>query len=409
MSVLVALLYSLLEPLLRADVIFTFLTTGALLYKRYQRRKYERGVAARKARANTIGEGLDARELPLESALRPYQPVPGAPTSLLMKRAPQTPLLGFKDSLGLEICVYHWPATKGYTSTQGGKRVAPRGVVILAHGLDLNVESEWSLRPGHHWEGSWIQGFCDAGFDVYGWDHHSMGRSESVCTSNLRSQCFDYFDYVDVLIQLRYLIGQRYHKENEEKGEPLLPIFLQGQSMGGLVSVLAAQKHPELFSGLSVNCPALHLEKIKKKSTNKVLLPMLRVLEFFVPHLRVAKKEPHPIQAIVAEATKLGSPMFNPGKNIPVLYAGETLRKADISMKGEHIMRLKQLPTFWAHSEVDPFVDYTGTQIVTDMLRSAKADVTLFDEFEEGAHDIVQTKDGPRVLAAVVKWMLARV
>ena len=71
-------------------------------------------------------------------------------------------------------------------------------------------------------------------------------------------------------------------------------------------------------------------------------------------------------------------------------------------------MRLKQLPTFWAHSKIDPFVDFTGTKIVTDKLRAAKADVTLIDQFEDGAHDIVQTRDGPRVLASVVAWMQDR-
>ena len=383
-----------LDLIVRYDFLFTLVTAGCLIYKRYQRSKYDSAVTARAQEKRT-------RERPLDGALRAYRPVEGAPLRMLMKGAPQTPLLGFRDSLGLEICVYHWPATKGST----GKTATPRGVVMMAHGLDINAESEWSPRPGHHWEGSWIKGFCDAGFDVYGWDHHSMGRSESVCTSNLRSQCYDYFDYVDVVIQLRYLLGQKYHTDITE---PLLPIFLQGQSMGGLVSVLAAQKHPELFSGLAVNCPAMYLEKIKQKSTNKVLLPALRVLQFFTPHLRLAKKQPHPDPAVVAEAKRIGEPMFCHSK-MPVLYAGETLRKADISMKDEHILRLKQLPTFWAHAECDPFVDYTGTQIATDRLRAAKADVTLFDGFEDGAHDIVQTTDGPRVLAAVVAWMLARV
>lgn len=362
------------------------------LYKWYQGRKYNIGLAERR-------KAKRSRECALSKELRAYRPVLGTPTHQLIKGAHQKPLLGFTDSLGLEICVYYWPATK----KTGTKPKA--GIVMMAHGLDINAESEWCHRPGHHWDGSWIKGFCDAGFDVYGWDHPSMGRSESVCTSNLRSQCFDYMDYVDVCIQLRHLISARYQSGDSES----VPIFLQGQSMGGLVSVLAAQRHPELFAGLSVNCPAMYLEKIKKKSINKILLPLLNILEFFTPHLRLGKKQPHPHAGIVKEAESIGQPMFSHGKNMPVQYCGEAIRSADVSMVEENILKLKALPTFWAHSEGDPFVDFNGTRIATNILREAKADVTLFKDFAGGEHDIVQAKEGPQVLKTVVAWMLDRI
>ena len=362
------------------------------LYRWYQGRKYNNACEARQREGRS-------RERALDKKLRPYRPVPGSPLRQLIEHAPQSPLLGFTDSLGLEICVYHWPATNKVGSHPKA------GVVMMAHGLDINAESEWCPRPGHHWEGSWIKGFCDAGFDVYGWDHHSMGRSESVCTSNLRSQCFQYTDYVDVCIQLVHLINARYQRDSGE----LVPIFLQGQSMGGLVSVLAAQRHPELFAGLSVNCPAMYLEKIKKKSVNKILLPLLNWLEFFIPHLRVGKKQPHPHEGIVAEAVRIGQPMFSHGKSMPVQYCGEAIRSADVSMLEENILKLKALPTFWAHCEGDPFVDFNGTRIATDILRGVKADVTLFKDFSGGEHDIVQTKEGKQVLKNVIAWMLDRV
>ena len=124
---------------------------------------------------------------------------------------------------------------------------------------------------------------------------------------------------------------------------------------------------PDLFSGLSVNCPAMCLEKIKQKSTNKVLLPLLRVWVPCAPAVMAKQRE----QGNRCRKLRIGLPMFAQGENIPVLYGGETIRKADISMN-EHIMRLKQLPTFWAHSKIDPFVDYTGTKTVTDKLQLPK-------------------------------------
>ena len=152
---------------------------------------------------------------------------------------------------------------------------------MFVHGLDINVESEFCKRPGHLWDhpATWLKQFCDAGFEVYGFDHHSMGRSESVMTGGLRSQCYCFDDYVDVTLQLRNLLAARH---------PGAPIFIHGQSMGGCVAVRAVQRRPDLFAGLSAACPALYLEKVKAKPINRMLLPLLSLLEIAIPWARLA-------------------------------------------------------------------------------------------------------------------------
>jgi predicted alpha/beta-fold hydrolase len=220
----------------------TFLLSSLLLtlYNRYQSQKYRKAILKR------IREKRDP-ETPLTKDFSPYTlNLPGAPTKTLIQGGPSTPLLAFTDSLGLEIAVYHWPATNGNVNGP---------CLLLCHGLDINAESEFCIRPGHLWEGSWQKELCDAGFNVYGWDHHGMGRSESVMTSDHRTTCYDFNDYINTAVQMRKIVGYRHPKSK---------VFLHGQSLGGCIAIRTAQRHPSLFHGLSLACPAVFLEKIKK-------------------------------------------------------------------------------------------------------------------------------------------------
>ena len=352
------------------------------LYNRYQSSKYRSAVAKRTKEKRS-------REEPLTHDFYPYQLDIGAPKTTLIQGGPDTPLLAFTDSLGLEIGSYYWPATNGNAH-------AP--CVLLCHGLDVNVESEFCIRPGHHWQGSWQKALCDAGFNVYGWDHHSMGRTESTMTSDHRTVSYDFEDYVDVVFQLRKIVTTRH---------PRSKIFVHGQSLGGCIAVRAAERHPELFAGVSLACPAVYLQKLKDKPINKILLPVLDVLSVILPWLPVAAKQPHPRQDVTAEALQIGPPMFMGSRPVPCSLAGTTLPAADIALA--EVLRLVDVPLHIMHARGDPFVDYRGSEMMYERLVEAGAkDVTLYNEFEEEEHDIVQLKDSAKCAAALVEWLLAR-
>ena len=60
-----------------------------------------------------------------------------------------------------------------------------------------------------------------------------------------------------------------------------LPIFVLGQSLGGLLATRVAQRlggAARGFGGAAILCPALSVEKIKAQPKNAVLLPLLGVL-----------------------------------------------------------------------------------------------------------------------------------
>jgi alpha-beta hydrolase superfamily lysophospholipase len=359
------------------------LALGLTLYNRYQSKKYRNAVERRKLE-NRSREQAKSRKLYLYNLN-----LPGAPLKTLINGGPETPLLAFTDSLGLQVAAYHWPSSNGDTN-------AP--CVMLCHGLDVNVESEFCIRPGHHWKGSWQKALCDAGFNVYGWDHHSMGRTESIMTSNHRTVCYEFDDYVDVLFQFRNIVTARH---------PQSKIFLHGQSLGGCIAVRAAERHPSMFAGVSLACPAVYLQKLKDKPINKILLPLLDILKVILPWLPVGAKQPHPRQDVAAEAIKIGPPMFMGERPIPASLAGTTLPAADLALADT--LKMKELPIHIMHAPGDPFVDYRGSVIMYDKLVKAGArDVTLHNTFEEEEHDIVQLKDGAKCAGMLVKWLIAR-
>ena len=364
--------------------IALLLAVALTIYNRFQSRKYRHAVAKRQREKRS-------REIPLTRDFYPYQDKSntGAPKQTLITGGPKTPILAFTDSLGLEIGSYYWPATNG-------NKDAP--CVLLCHGLDVNVESEFCIRPGHHWKGSWQKAMCDAGFNVYGWDHHSMGRTESTMTSNHRTVCYDFEDYVDTLFQCRKIVTTRH---------PNSKIFLHGQSLGGCIAVRAAERHPEFFAGVSLACPAVFLQKIKDKPINKILLPLVDILKVVLPWLPVAAKQPHPRLDVVAEAAKIGPPMFMGERPIPCSLAGHTLPNADIALS--ETLNMINVPLHLMHCPGDPFVDYRGSEIMYEkLIQAGHKDITFYNTFEEEEHDIVQLKDSAKCAAALVAWLLAR-
>ena len=361
----------------------TAVAISLTIYNRYQAAKYNLGVLKRKK------EKRD-RETPLTKELYPYQLQIGAPSTTLIHGGPDTPLLAFTDSLGFEIAAYFWPATNG-------NKDGP--CLLLCHGLDVNAESEFCIRPGHHWEGSWQKHLCDAGFNVYGWDHHAMGRSESIMQSNHRTVCYDFEDYTDVTLQMTSIVKRR-HAHSK--------IFLHGQSLGGCVAVRAVERRPELFAGLSLACPAVYLEKLKKKPINKILLPLVDILGVVVPWLPLAEKQPHPRPDISEESDRIGSPMFQGNRKIPASMAAVTIPAADRAIADT--LRMKDVPIHMMHAPEDPFVDYRGSEIMYNMLTKAGAkDVTMYNTFEDPEHDIVQLKDSQKCAGILVNWLLERV
>jgi len=85
-----------------------------------------------------------------------------------------------------------------------------------------------------------------SGLLTFGHDHVGHGRSEGE-----RVQISDYEDYTAPLLT---------HCREMKKKHPELPLFLMGHSMGGLISILSVLEAQDIFAGLVLMGPLIHLD-----------------------------------------------------------------------------------------------------------------------------------------------------
>ncbi len=134
----------------------------------------------------------------------------------------------------------------------------PSAILVLLHGL-----------MGHCCRLDYLglyESLSDARVEVYALDHHGHGRSDSLPRGYAKK--FD--DYVvDLLAYIRQCQGKY-----TDNGDTCPPLILMGQSMGGLISVMAALSlGSDQVGGLILRSPALGVN----------LSPMLKVQNFFGP------------------------------------------------------------------------------------------------------------------------------
>ncbi|KAL1529677.1 hypothetical protein AB1Y20_000617 [Prymnesium parvum] len=327
-----------------------------------------------------------SRELPL-SGLRP-KPKETPPLERTLRDGPQVPLECFTNALGLNIIVYSWPATT--------KR--PKAIILMAHGLDGFAESDLAKRPGladgKGFRGSWLEALTRAGYLIYSFDMQGMGFSESV-VDGMRSMCFDYEDYVDDALQLRHLLSERH---------PGLPMIMLGGSMGGCVSLLAAERMPSAFAAVVVMAPAVgHFEKLKAKPSNMLTLPLLGCLSACVPHVPVGAKHINPDSAAVAEEFLLGLPRYNQPARMRARYCAEGLRAGELAIAQAHKLTM---PLYIIHARDDEMTDYAGSEAL--MAAAASKNKVLINDLEGADHQIVEAdanRYGLKYVQQLIKWL----
>jgi len=137
----------------------------------------------------------------------------------------------------------------------------PRAMLVFAHGI-----GEHCCRPGY---ARLFERLSDAGVDVHSFDHHGHGRSDGVP----RGYAEKFDDYVsDVLDYVAHCRG-KYHTTTDD-GPPPPPLILMGQSMGGLVCVMAALRlGSDQVGGIILTSPALGVD----------MDLMLKLQKFFAP------------------------------------------------------------------------------------------------------------------------------
>jgi len=142
---------------------------------------------------------------------------------------------------GRKVHTYSWlPAGK------------PKALLFLCHGYgELLVPYYNQLAESAR----------SSGLLAFGHDHVGHGRSEGE-----RVQISDYADYTEPLLT---------HCREMKTKHPDLPLYLVGHSMGGLISLLSVLEAQDLFAGLVLMGPLIHLDPKMAGCFMKTMAAML--------------------------------------------------------------------------------------------------------------------------------------
>jgi acylglycerol lipase len=145
----------------------------------------------------------------------------------------------------------------------------PRAMLVLAHGI-----GEHCCRPGYV---GLFESLSGAGVDAHGLDHHGHGRSDGAP----RGYADKFDDYVSDLIDyVRHCRGKY-----ADRGDACPPLVLMGQSMGGLVCVMAALSlGSDQVGGIILTSPALGVDMDLILKFQKFFAP---AIDKFLPKARI--------------------------------------------------------------------------------------------------------------------------
>lgn len=149
----------------------------------------------------------------------------------------------------------------GYTERVQGRPIyyehyradAPKGVIVISHGFTESVR-KFSES---------IYYMLQAGFEVWGLDHHGHGRSYRLNGNPFVVHTERFQDYVLDLVHLTSTLVK------PAAGD--LPLYLYCHSMGGCVGAWTIEEYPELFTKAVLSSPMLGL------SFGKVPVPVVYV------------------------------------------------------------------------------------------------------------------------------------
>lgn len=129
-----------------------------------------------------------------------------------------------------------------------------KGAVVISHGF---TESAEKFREMAYW-------FLKMGYSVFALDHRGHGRSHRLTADFALTDVGAFSDYVhDLNCFVRKVVQPNARK---------LPLYLYGHSMGGAISILYVQSHPDVFKKVILTAPML------KPKTEGIPTPVTRVL-----------------------------------------------------------------------------------------------------------------------------------
>jgi lysophospholipase len=251
---------------------------------------------------------------------------------------------------------------------------APRGVVVIAHGLDEHIGRYLHV----------VAALVSSGYAVYAHDHRGHGRS-----GGERGVIARFDEYVDDLALL---------VETARREQSGLPLTLLGHSMGGLIAVRYALQHQAKLAALILSGAALlvgqELPWWKKQ--------MLLVLGRFQPNRTLPVAEENLLSRDPEVDRRFKSDPLCNSEPTRLGFARELyLAAADARRRVDSLA----LPMLIMHGAADRLTSPEGSKLIYD--KAVSNDKTL-KLWPDDLHEIFNELDQREVIGFVVEWMLSR-
>jgi alpha-beta hydrolase superfamily lysophospholipase len=253
-----------------------------------------------------------------------------------------------------------------------GPEPEPRASIAIQHGIG-----------GHSGQSTYthlIDHLVPLGYALYGLDLRGHGRSEG-----RRGSINKWEEYrSDLRLLLRMIRGTGSDQ----------PVFLLGQSLGGLIVLEYALRYPQDVQGVIASAPALSMPK-----TSPVLASMVKLLSPILPHFTMSTRiDLSGVSRDPEEAQKLrDDPLTNP-RGSPRL-AVETL--SALKWTQAHAADL-QVPLLLIHGDADPITPAEGSLA---FFKNVKYEDKVLKLYERGYHQAFIDSNREQVLADIAEWL----
>ncbi|GFR39691.1 hypothetical protein Agub_g166 [Astrephomene gubernaculifera] len=270
---------------------------------------------------------------------------------------------------------------------------------------------EWTPEEGevkavmfwHHGFGEYMDRFdasaevwSSAGIAVYGYDAAGMGRSEPL--QKAARGLVARFEHL--VADAEEFLSKVLRPSLASKGLAAVPLFLAGNSLGGLVASYVAARQGEQVAGLVMQSPAIDVEwtpVLRFQAMLGNLLAALLPRAKLVPAVRPEDMSQDP--RVVAEY--LADPLIYQG-NVKALTGNEILK----GFRGLVALRpALRLPIFAVHGTSDRCTSLPALR--THLAALPSPDVTL-REVAGGYHELLHGPEKEQVRGDIRDWVLQR-
>lgn len=251
----------------------------------------------------------------------------------------------------------------------------PRARVVVVHGYGEHCGRYEGLAAA----------LTTAGFHVHVYDQRGHGNSpgERGVVGSIDELAEDLGRFLDFCA----------------RQQPVVPLFLLGQSLGGLVLVHALARSPLSFSGAIFCSPFLAVPSRIPRWKHR-LAPLLGR---FLPELPVDRVNPADISRIPeVVAAFQADPLVYHG---PVrARTGAAIARALDALPA--LLPKLELPLLILHGTRDAIAPFAGSELLQE--RAASPDRT-FRAIVGGYHELLQDLDRDDVIGYIVEWIEARI